>query len=269
MNFSQPTTLSDALQSWAMRGILPTTLSSEELHALGSAILERSVFSAGVDESQYLDTIYGSVADMLAGKTDFATARLQLKSMADELDIPHDDARIDLILNTNQQVARGVGRGILQQDPAIINLWPALELVRVAQKREPRDWKTRFMLAAQESGDGIAARVATDTGRLAARKDSGIWQALGNGAGGYRDTLGSRFDPLAFNTGMRQREISRPEAIELDIIAPDAKIKPAAVPDLNAGLQMSFDIRDQVIRDLVLEKFGDKVKFANGVLTAS
>jgi hypothetical protein len=46
---------------------------------------------------------------------------------------------------------------------------------------------------------------------MIAKKDSPIWQAIADGAGGYEDTLGHPFPPFAFNSGMDWRAVPREE----------------------------------------------------------
>ncbi len=68
-----------------------------------------------------------------------------------------------------------------------------------------------------------------NTGRMVALKSSGIWKALGEGAGGYTDTLHNAYDPLAFNTGYRQREVNREDAEALGLLEKNAPAQPAKV----------------------------------------
>jgi len=53
---------------------------------------------------------------------------------------------------------------------------------------------------------------------MIALKDSPIWQALGDGAGGYRDTLGNPYPPFAFSSGMAWRGVRRERCIEMGLI---------------------------------------------------
>jgi len=78
------------------------------------------------------------------------------------------------------------------------------------------------------AGDAAAYGALGNHGRMAALKSSGIWQALGDGAGGYLDTLGNPYPPFAFNSNMWTRELSRAEAVELGLIEPDEPAQPAA-----------------------------------------
>ena len=141
--------------------------------------------------------------------------------------------RLNLILKTQQLMTQGAAKNIWGNEPDALEQYPAWELVRVAAVEVPRGekrlkaglvevpqdaWDTangRWEAACKESGDEEAAKIFDDTGRMVARKDSGVWAALGAGAGGYDDTLGNDYEPFAFNSGMGRVERSRQEFIEL------------------------------------------------------
>ena len=67
--------------------------------------------------------------------------------------------------------------------------------------------------------DARAAGALGLHGRMAALKSSGIWQALGDGEGGFNDTLGNPYPPFAFRSGMWTVELDRGEAEELGLLA--------------------------------------------------
>ena len=89
------------------------------------------------------------------------------------------------------------------------------------------DDEGRWVAACEESEDEDAAAVFEKTGRMVALKSSGVWQALGDGAGGYDDTLGSPFAPFAFNSGFRQTPIDRKETEELGLLEEGEEAEPA------------------------------------------
>jgi hypothetical protein len=139
------------------------------------------------------------------------------------------------IFKTLSQVANGAGQFISQNlDQDTLDVWPALELVRLFEVELPRgfkygpndtivpdpgqDWPSRWKAALGDSGDKKAQQAFDGTGRMVALKSSGVWQSLGDGAGGYGDTLGNPFPPFAFDSGMRVDEVSREGAQELGLI---------------------------------------------------
>ena len=81
---------------------------------------------------------------------------------------------------------------------------------------------------------------------MVALKTSPIWAALGNGAGGYRDTLGNPFPPFAYGSGLAWADVSRDEAIELGLISSsDAALSPQEAPSLSPS---DADIADAASR---------------------
>ena len=130
-------------------------------------------------------------------------------------------------------------------DQARIDEFPALEFKRVYDREVPRgykrgpdgvllplpgdDWPSRWHAAAKESGDVAAARILQETNRMIALKSSGIWQALGNGAGGYDDALGNPFPPFAVDSGFDVDETSCEEAEKLGLLGKAEKAKPAKI----------------------------------------
>ena len=56
---------------------------------------------------------------------------------------------------------------------------------------------------------------------MVARKDSPVWDKIGDGAGGYRDTLGNPYPPFAFNSGMDWEDVDIDTADGLGIDCED------------------------------------------------
>ena len=68
---------------------------------------------------------------------------------------------------------------------------------------------------------------------MVALKSSPIWQALGDGAGGYRDTLGNPYPPFAYNSGLDWSDVDAEECAELGLSTDDARSPGKA--DLSPG----------------------------------
>ena len=93
--------------------------------------------------------------------------------------------------------------------------FPAWELVRYKESRVLRDWKARWKAAGDATGWEGAIR---DSDVMVALKNSPSWQALGDGVGGYNDTLGSPYPPFAFDSGMAWVGVDRSECIKLGLV---------------------------------------------------
>jgi hypothetical protein len=168
-----------------------------------------------------------------------ATARNAVAKLVQEhgLEEIMDSGRIDFALTTARDVANGAGVYAAEAaDEDVVEAYPAWELLRIYDRDVPRgfrrgpqgalypvpgdDWPTRFQRAAEASGDTDAARILQATGRMIALKASPIWQSLGEGAGGYTDTLGNPFAPFAFNSGYDLNNVGRVECVGLGLLRP-------------------------------------------------
>lgn len=190
--------------------------------------VERIPGEPTVTEGATPATVRASVADLLKRFENPA-------SIAEEL-------KLDFKIKVAEEVSRGAGRHVADNfDQDEVDEFPALELLRVYDREVPRgeekngegnDWPSRWRAAAQLSGDTDALRILEETGRMIALKASPIWQALGDGAGGFDDTLGNPYPPFAFNSGFDQDGVDRAECEELGLIKP-GQAAPRAEIDLN------------------------------------
>lgn len=158
------------------------------------------------------------------------------------------ELNLDFKIKIATEVSQGAGRHLADNyDQDEVDEFPALELLRVYDRDVPRgykiekgslvevaddDWPSRWRAAAQTVGDTDALRILGDTGRMIALKASPIWQALGDGAGGYDDTLGNPYPPFAFNSGYDTDGVDRAQCEELGLIRPGQRA-PRAEIDFN------------------------------------
>ncbi len=140
--------------------------------------------------------------------------------------------RLNLVLDTNTDIAYGF-RQFVQSQTGVYD-WPAWELFRAEEREHPRGdpvyksdaaigWKPRWQQAATDAGDDDALAVFDAIGRMVALKDSGIWNALGDG---WEDSLGHPFPPFAIDSGMDVQEIDRTEAEALGLLDPEDTVTP-------------------------------------------
>jgi hypothetical protein len=269
MTFEQPVPFREAVRQAVSRKVLPTNLSSADLAGLSRGILRSSMTSARTTLSGLLDNYKSGIASIVDPKQvtrlgqpltvteGFNPASLRgfikdyLKSIsyapaAGEEGTIKDlssDGRIDLVIKTNVETAQGAGKfiqGNLDED--VVDLWPAWELVRYEQRKVERDWSARWRIAAQVAGDAKAAACLELQGRMCALKSSDIWQALGDGEGGYTDTLGNPYPPFAFQSGMWCDDVSREEAEELGLLEKGEKAEAA---DFDFGSLLGSDQSDE------------------------
>jgi len=249
----------EALKSVEDKNVLPTDMTSAELQQLGGEFHRANFTSARTLLTDLLDQYKADVLDIINPTVeqradrvtesnpegnvnvglDQAQARLRAKQLLDELGYSPNsdeagtikdlssDQRINLVLETNRDIARGFGWFLQGQDQAALDAYPCQELVRIEMRKKERNWPVRFLAAARDVGDEDAMRVYGETGRMIARKDSPLWQALGDGAGGFEsDALGNPFEPFAFNSGEGLRDIGYTQSVALGFVKPGQKLQP-------------------------------------------
>lgn len=263
------TPFSESAERELLRTLLPTDLNTEQLAQISSQLRERALFSARVTNAEFLDKLQEQLTQLATGVSpgpgeymNQPTARTELKDLLESIDYQPEpgkegtiedlssDSRLNLILDTNERMAIGYGQYAEGQDRDIIDSWPAMELIRIYDRKEPRDWPQRWADAGGEFYEGDSDY---PEGRMIARKDDSIWKEI------------SRFDlpypPFDFNSGMGLIDISRDEAIELGIITEDDTITPEPRKGFNDDLKVNPDIRSQALRDALLDDVGHAYEF--------
>lgn len=213
-----------------IKDLLPTAMGSDELREqIAADILRRSVFSARMESARYLALVRETCAQFAAGEINRAKAienlMLELGRMGhsplDEggLRNPASLARLRLVVTTQRQMAASCAR-LSCQTASVLHRTPAWELARVSERvRKRSDWHRRWAAAGSSCGFEGALQ-----DRFIALKDSPIWAALGDGEGGFRDTLMNPFPPFAFNSGMGWIGVGRDECIRLGLIGEDDEV---------------------------------------------
>lgn len=248
MIFSAPLPFRTALDSQEIRTLLQTTGRTADLMQLEPAILRRAFFSATVQNAEILDAMATAVSSFTAGQVDQATLRTQLREVIERTGYRSEpeqagglqdlasDARLNLILETNREMAEGFGHWQEGQDPDILDEWPAQELIRVIDSKVKRDWKARWIDAGGRFWDGPH--------RMIALKSDPIWKALSR--------FGTPWPPFDFNSGMDLADVSRDEAERIGLIEPGTQLFPQR-EDFNAELQASPAIRAGWLRGALEE----------------
>jgi hypothetical protein len=233
--FTAPQPWDTALAALREKGLLPTHLDSAALRRLQASVRQGAVFSARMTQIRAVASLQDVVTGMLEGRLNLADAKLRLLGTLSELGylpetgFPTDPAslgippakaesltdlsgtrRRELQIKTQYRMAANLGR-LAAEDEDSAWQFPAWELVRIEGREQVRDWQTRWL----DAGGTLTA------GRMIATKDDPIWQTLGDGTGGYDDTLGNPYPPFAYGSGMGWRDVPREEAIDLGIIDAD------------------------------------------------
>ena len=236
-----------------LKKLLPTSLGSEEVRARFAAdILRRSVFSARMAHAAYLAKVREVCAAVADGTMDQATARARLLSVLEQMGHsqldpgglmnPASQRRLDLIIDTQRQMAASVAM-LSEETEATVAMHPAWRLARMGAPRMPRtDWPARWRAAGDACGWEGACK-----DDFVALKGSPIWQELGNGAGGFRDTLMNPYPPFAFSSTMAWEPVGRDECAALGL-DPDgasgtrATLSPSEREIAEAAKRYGFDV---------------------------
>lgn len=286
MTFKAPVPLEDALRILREKKLVPTSLSSADLRELAAEVKNAALFSARMTQLKPLQVLSMALAEMLSGTGNVADAKLALTEIYRALGydpeqggFPTDpistvppairgtlrdlssQRRMELTITTNyRMVTNAAFVKRTTEDEQRRYEFPCYELIRIEPRTTPRgfkrskggdlqivpgdDWPSRFVAAGGELYEKGT--------RMIALKGSDVWVKLGQGAGGYKDTLGNPFSPFAFGTGYGLRELPRGECLMIGVI--EEGDEAAAMPStLKQALKAQAK---QVPRD-ILDAFDD------------
>ena len=230
--YPHPVDFRQALETLSIKAILPTGMDSQMLKTLPRAVRERAMFSATVQNADFLGRAAEAVNKIVTGTSDKATERTVLRQLADSLDMRNiaKDSRLNLILDTQTKMARGYGSWIEGQHPSVLDMWPCQELYRAEERKEPRDWPSRWAAAGGQFYPGDSDY---PEGRMIALKDDPI--------GVERSEFGLPYAPFDYNSGMDLQDVDHDEAVELGIIDDDYVPTPQSM-GLNDGLEATVGL---------------------------
>ncbi len=255
--------IADAVESITRRTILPTKLGSADIaRVIPLELREAAQFSAKVENVRYLQYIQDQVEKKLSltrrGENGAGAFVSREKFIAELRQIARDEgiaatdgrqgtlqdpasfARAKLIYDTQIQRAAGYAKWQRDQNPNRLVNYPCQELIRIGERRVPRDWQARWLA---EGGKLFA-------GRMIAAKNDKIWTGISR----FR----TPWPPFDFNSGMGLRDISRSEAEQLSVIPKDTVIAPSEVR-FNDTLQASLKGIKPANRQPLIDEFGDQI----------
>lgn len=270
MIFEHPLPFREALDARASKAVIPNTLSSQELKSLGGEVGERALVIANLTNAQFGEKLLEELEPLLnvreAGQQPSRAAiRAELKDWLRRNGYQPElgtrgtiqdfstDARLNLIINTQVQMMYGYGQWESGQQRAILYMWPAYEFVRKEDRREPRDWPTRW---ADQGGEFYPGIGPYPQGRMIALKNSSIWTAI--------SAFGLPYPPFDFNSGMGLRDVGRDECERLRIIRRDQTVAPQS-RNLNADMRIPAKMTAE-LEGAVLANLGPGYSFKQGVL---
>lgn len=241
-------------------------LNSVQWRTIQAGLRDRAAFSAQVVNVQVVKAMQRAAAGHADGALDLSEARKQIRQalLGEGYHRPEgqegtivdlmSQKRLDMKLKTDVQMARGWARMVDGMSPGAIYAFPAQRLVRVRDRRVPRDWESRWRLAGDRVGWNGASRED-----MTALKTSPIWSAL--------SIFGNPFPPFDFNSGMGLRDVPRKTAIELGLTTRDGVAKmveearEAKPPEFNGTLSVKVEPDEG---EYLKDRFGDQVNVEGG-----
>jgi hypothetical protein len=235
------------------KNLMPTWLTARQLRDIDAAVRAQSLFSSQTTMERVLGEYQDRLKAALAGQPQQGEATTQFSPdyvrekikglLADMGYSPEPDkkgsledlsstARIDLVVKTNTEIAQGQGLWIANQNPVILDEWPAQELFRAEAREVPRKWLERWRLAGDQTGDPIGTGWTITPGeQMIALKNHDIWNWIGS-SDLFDDALDVIWPPFAFNSGMWVRDVDRKETEAIGLLEKgEAAPKPMSIGD--------------------------------------
>lgn len=215
---------------------------------------ERALFTARLENVTTLQTIQeklvnaASLGESAPGKIPMDRARF-VSDMRAILGKPENNKsltdlassrRLKLIYDFQMKEAHAYGRWKQGQDADMLDLFPALELVRIGARKDQRPW-------GQIWGDKGGQLYG---GRMIAPVNDPIWTAISK--------FGKPWPPFDFGSGMGLRKVGRAEAERLGVIQPGEKPAPEDKA-FNDELSASTKGLDAEKVESLKEAFGDQI----------
>lgn len=226
-----------------------------------AGLRDRAFFSSQVTQTKILYAMRQNVADIIRSGKSESEVRRDLRDYLGAIGYNAGEnrgaikdlmtkARLDVMMRTNVDQAKGYASHIQETSRVAILTRPAYKLVRVKQRKMPRDWGARWTAAAQKVGwEGVARN-----GEMIALKTSPIWTALSR--------FGNPFPPFDFNSGMGVEDVKKSYCREIGLLGENEQPKIPETPDFNGNLaeRVPFD-KSSAEYARLKDKFGDQIQF--------
>lgn len=266
--------LADAVRAMGDRTPVGSLLSSAEWAQMPLALRQRAQFSAKIESMRVLDRVQQRLMETVretrrqldgGGEGSVNTRQNfinELRQIAmDEglrspdgkqrtVQDPTSVARMGLIWDQQTGQTYGYAGWKNGQDAALLDAYPAQELVRVSRRKIPRNWVARWRSAGGRVFDG---------GRLIALKTDPIWETISR--------FGSPWPPFDFGSGMGVIDVGRRAAEILGLLTPGQPVKPSDLA-FNDRLQAQARLiqKDADWKDWLETAFGDQVKIEGDII---
>lgn len=245
------------------KALVGSSLNSREWNLVQAGLRDRAFFSSQVQSKRILQEARRMVADRAGGTLSASEIRRDLREIISStgyrppegkegtLQDLYSKRRLDTIIRTNVEQARGYVRHLDGMKPGAFAAFPGQELIRVRERKAKRDWATRWKNAGGQFYNG----------RMIALRDDPIWERI--------SVFGNPFPPFDWGSGMGVRAVSRRDCVALGVVTDnevrekvqELKAEKNAAPGMNDKLAVSVTPEEE--SDL-RNTFGDQVAIENG-----
>lgn len=249
------------------KALVGSSLNSREWNLVQAGLRDRAFFSSQVESARILHAARSMVADRAGGNLSASEIRRDLREIISStgyrppegkegtLQDLYSKRRLDTIIRTNVDQARGYVRHLDGMKPGAFAAFPGQELVRVRERRAKRDWATRWKNAGGQFYNG----------RMIALRNDPIWERI--------SVFGNPFPPFDWGSGMGVRAVSRRDCIALGIVT-DEEVR-EKVQALKANENTTPGLNDNLLAEVpfkgntpemkrLKDAFGDQITHEDG-----
>ena len=243
------------------KALVGSSLNSREWNLVQAGLRDRAFFSSQVESAKILHAARKMVTDRAGGQLSASEIRRDLRKVISStgyrppegkeatLQDLYSKRRLDTIIRTNVEQARGYVRHLDGMKPGAFAAFPGQELIRVRERKAKRDWVTRWKNAGGQFYNG----------RMIALRDDPIWERI--------SVFGNPFPPFDWGSGMGVRAVSRRDSIALGVITDEAvrekvqALKAEKPVAMNENLAVSVTPEEE---SELRQAFGDQIAIENG-----
>ena len=243
------------------KALVGSSLNSREWNLVQAGLRDRAFISSQVESMRILHAARRMVADRAGGQLSASEIRRDLRKVISStgyrppegkegtLQNLYSKRRLDTIIKTNVEQARGYVRHLDGMKPGAFAAFPGQELIRVRERKEKRDWATRWKNAGGRFYNG----------RMIALRDDPIWERI--------SVFGNPFPPFDWGSGMGVRAVSRRDSIALGVVTDNEvrdkvqELKAEKPVSMNENLAVSVTPEEE---SELRQAFGDQIAIKNG-----
>ena len=243
------------------KALIGSSLNSREWNLVQAGLRDRAFISSQVESMRILHAARRMVADRAGGQLSASEIRRDLRKVISStgyrppegkegtLQNLYSKRRLDTIIKTNVEQARGYVRHLDGMKPGAFAAFPGQELIRVRERKEKRDWATRWKNAGGRFYNG----------RMIALRDDPIWERI--------SVFGNPFPPFDWGSGMGVRAVSRRDSIALGVVTDNEvrdkvqELKAEKPVSMNENLAVSVTPEEE---SELRQAFGDQIAIKNG-----